>query len=123
MSNKAEDGTQALRMCEWYEHGRRYVAEYETLGDGFGFGVTEDWSSGAGLTENHMLTRPDGTPLPGIERLQRFDLKVGPDNVCRMGDYDAWETELDEQRDHDRFDGELRALGALDDSESVFGRN
>lgn len=122
MSNRAENDIQVLHMCEWYERGRRYVAKYETLGDGSGFGVTEDWSTGTGITENHMLTRPDGTPLPGIERFQRFDLKVGPDNGCRMGDCDAWETELDEQRDRDRFDDELRALGTLDDGESVFGR-
>lgn len=116
-----EDGTLVLHMCEWYEHGRRYVAEYEQLGDGSGFAVTQDWSTGVEIRENHMLTRPDGTLLPGIERFRRHDIEIGPNDGCRMDDYGAWEKELRIQREHDRFDGALRALGVLDSKESVFG--
>ena len=37
-------------------------------------------------------------------------------------DYEIWERELREQAERDRFDGELRSLGALGDGESIFGR-
>lgn len=71
---------------------------------------------------NHPLTRPDGTVMPGISRLRRFDWKVGPDEGLHTDDYEIWERELREQAERDRFDGELRSLGALGDGESIFGR-
>lgn len=71
---------------------------------------------------NHPLTRPDGTVMPGISRLRRFDWKVGPDEGLHADDYEIWERELREQAERDRFDGELRSLGALGDGESIFGR-
>lgn len=54
MYEEHEDGSFTLHMCEWYEQGRRLVGEYETLGDGSGFAVTDEWpaccprSSGSG---------------------------------------------------------------------------
>ena len=39
-----------------------------------------------------------------------------------FADYEIWERELREQAERDRFDGELRSLGALGDGESIFGR-
>lgn len=122
MNGKREDGSTVLHLCEWYENGRRYVAQFETLADGSGFAVTDDWSTGEELYVNHALTRPDGTTMPGIERLRFFDLVLGPHDGCRRDDYTAWEMEVDEQIEHDRFDCELRALGVLDDGETVFGR-
>lgn len=44
MYEEHEDGSFTLHMCEWYEQGRRLVGEYETLGDGSGFAVTDDWN-------------------------------------------------------------------------------
>ena len=43
MYEEHEDGSFTLHMCEWYEQGRRLVGEYETLGDGSGFAVTDEW--------------------------------------------------------------------------------
>ena len=92
MYEEHEDGSFTLHMCEWYEQGRRLVGEYETLGDGSGFAVTDEWPAG---------------------------LKVV---VMSADDYEIWERELREQAERDRFDGELRSLGALGDGESIFGR-
>ena len=97
MYEEHEDGSFTLHMCEWYEQGRRLVGEYETLGDGSGFAVTDEWPAGLKVVVNHPLSRPDGTVMPGISRLRRFDWKVGPDEG-------------------------LRSLGALGDGESIFGR-
>ena len=80
------------------------------------------WSTGSKVVVNHPLTRPDGTVMPGISRLRRFDWRVGPDGGLCADDYEIWERELREQAEHDRFDGELRSLGALGDGESIFGR-
>lgn len=114
MYEEHEDGS-TLHMCEWYEQGRRLVGEYETLGDGSGFAVTDEWPAGLKVVVNHPLTRPDGTVMPGISRLRRFDWKVGPDEGLHADDYEIWERELREQAEHDRFDGELRSLGVLGD--------
>lgn len=122
MYEEHEDGSFTLHMCEWYEQGRRLVGEYETLGDGSGFAVTDEWPAGLKVVVNHPLTRPDGTVMPGISRLRRFDWKVGPDEGLHADDYEIWERELREQAERDRFDGELRSLGALGDGESIFGR-
>lgn len=78
MYEEHEDGSFTLHMCEWYEQGRRLVGEYETLGDGSGFAVTDEWSTCSKVVVNHPLTRPDGTVMPGISRLRRFDWRVGP---------------------------------------------
>ena len=112
MYEEHEDGSFTLHMCEWYEQGRRLVGEYETLGDGSGFAVTAAWPAGLQV----------GTVMPGISRLRRFDWKVGPDEGLHADDYEIWERELREQAERDRFDGELRSLGALGDGESIFGR-
>ena len=122
MHEEHEDGSFTLHMCEWYEQGRRLVGEYETLADGSGFAVTDEWPAGLKVVVNHQLTRPDGTVMPGISRLRRFDWKVGPDEGLHADDYEIWERELREQAERDRFDGELRSLGALGDGESIFGR-
>lgn len=82
MYEEHEDGSFTLHMCEWYEQGRRLVGEYETLGDGSGFAVTDEWPAGLKVVVNHPLTRPDGTVMPGISRLRRFDWKVGPTRGC-----------------------------------------
>lgn len=82
MYEEHEDGSFTLHMCEWYEQGRRLVGEYETLGDGSGFAVTDEWSTCSKVVVNHPLTRPDGTVMPGISRLRRFDWRVGPDGGC-----------------------------------------
>ena len=66
MYEEHEDGSFTLHMCEWYEQGRRLVGEYETLGDGSGFAVTDEWPAGLKVVVNHPLTRPDGTVMPGI---------------------------------------------------------
>lgn len=79
MYEEHEDGSFTLHMCEWYEQGRRLVGEYETLADGSGFAVTDEWPAGLKVVVNHPLTRPDGTVMPGISRLRRFDWRVGPD--------------------------------------------
>ena len=120
MYEEHEDGSFTLHMCEWYEQGRRLVGEYETLGDGSGFAVTDEWPAGLKVVVNHPLTRPDGTVMPGISRLRRFDWKVGPDEGLHADDYEIWERELREQAERDRFDGELRSLGALGDGESIW---
>lgn len=120
MYEEHEDGSFTLHMCEWYEQGRRLVGEYETLGDGSGFAVTDEWPAGLKVVVNHPLTRPDGTVMPGISRLRRFDWRVGPDEGLCADDYEIWERELREQAEHDRFDGELRSLGVLGDGESIF---
>lgn len=70
MYEEHEDGSFTLHMCEWYEQGRRLVGEYETLGDGSGFAVTDEWSTCSKVVVNHPLTRPDGTVMPGISRLR-----------------------------------------------------
>lgn len=123
MYEEHEDGSFTLHMCEWYEQGRRLVGEYETLADGSGFAATDEWPAGLKVVVNHQLTRPDGTVMPGISRLRRFDWKVGPDEGLHADDYEIWERELREQAERDRFDGELRSLGALGDGESIFGRH
>lgn len=120
MYEEHEDGSFTLHMCEWYEQGRRLVGEYETLADGSGFAVTDEWSTCSKVVVNHPLTRPDGTVMPGISRLRRFDWRVGPDGGLCADDYEIWERELHEQAEHDRFDGELRSLGVLGDGESIF---
>lgn len=89
MYEEHEDGSFTLHMCEWYEQGRRLVGEYETLGDGSGFAVTDEWSTCSKVVVNHPLTRPDGTVMPGISRLRRFDWKVGPDEGLHADDYDS----------------------------------
>ncbi len=122
MYEEHEDGSFTLHLCEWYEQGRRLVGEYETLADGSGFAVTDEWSTGLKVVVNHPLTRPDGTVMPGVSRLRRFDWRVGPDEGLHADDYEIWERELREQAERDRFDGELRSLGALGDGESIFGR-
>ena len=96
MYEEHEDGSFTLHMCEWYEQGRRLVGEYETLGDGSGFAVTDEWSTCSKVVVNHPLTRPDGTVMPGISRLRRFDWKVGPDEGLHADDYEIWERELRE---------------------------
>ena len=90
MYEEHEDGSFTLHMCEWYEQGRRLVGEYETLGDGSGFAVTDEWPAGLKVVVNHPLTRPDGTVMPGISRLRRFDWKVGPDEGLHADDYEIW---------------------------------
>ena len=101
MYEEHEDGSFTLHMCEWYEQGRRLVGEYETLGDGSGFAVTDEWSTCSKVVVNHPLTRPDGTVMPGISRLRRFDWKVGPDEGLHADDYEIWERELHKaQGDH-----------------------
>lgn len=90
MYEEHEDGSFTLHMCEWYEQGRRLVGEYETLGDGSGFAVTDEWSTCSKVVVNHPLTRPDGTVMPGISRLRRFDWKVGPDEGLHADDYEIW---------------------------------
>lgn len=70
MYEEHEDGSFTLHMCEWYEQGRRLVGEYETLGDGSGFAVTDEWPAGLKVVVNHPLTRPDGT---GICKLTELD--------------------------------------------------
>ena len=82
MYEEHEDGSFTLHMCEWYEQGRRLVGEYETLADGSGFAVTDEWPAGLKVVVNHPLTRPDGTVMPGISRLRRFDWKSGPTRGC-----------------------------------------
>ena len=62
--------------------------EYETLADGSGFAVTDEWSTCSKVVVNHPLTRPDGTVMPGISRLRRFDWKVGPDEGLHADDYE-----------------------------------
>ena len=69
MYEEHEDGSFTLHMCEWYEQGRRLVGEYETLADGSGFAVTDEWPAGLKVVVNHQLTRPDGTVMPGISRI------------------------------------------------------
>lgn len=120
MYEEHEDGSFTLHMCEWYEQGRRLVGEYETLADGSGFAVTDEWSTGGKVVVNHPLTRPDGTVMPGVSRTRQR--MVGPEEGLRADDYEIWERELREQTEHDRFDGELRSLGALGDGESIFDR-
>ena len=88
MYEEHEDGSFTLHMCEWYEQGRRLVGEYETLGDGSGFAVTDEWSTCSKVVINHPLTRPDGTVMPGISRLRRFDWRVGPDGGLCADDYE-----------------------------------
>ncbi|MBT1171758.1 hypothetical protein [Bifidobacterium sp. SO4] len=122
MNGKRGDEPKVLHLCEWYEDGRRYVAQFETLADGSMFAVTDDWSTGEELYVNHALARPDGTAMPGIERLRFFDLPLSHNGCCRRDDYTAWEIEVNEQIEHDRFDDELRALGVLDDGDTIFGR-
>lgn len=109
MYEEHEDGSFTLHLCEWYEQGRRLVGKYETLADGSGFAVTDEWSTGGKVVVNHPLTRPDGTVMPGVSRLRRFDWRVGPEEGLRADDYEIWERELREQTEHDRFDGELRS--------------
>ena len=82
MYEEHEDGSFTLHMCEWYEQGRRLVGEYETLGDGSGFAVTDEWSTCSKVVVNHPLTRPDGTVMPGISRLRRFDWRLVPTEGC-----------------------------------------
>ena len=106
MYEEHEDGSFTLHLCEWYEQGRRLVGEYETLGDGSGFAVTDEWPAGLKVVVNHPLTRPDGTVMPGVSRLRRFDWKVGPDEGLHADDYEIWERELREQAERDRFDGQ-----------------
>ena len=53
MYEEHEDGSFTLHMCEWYEQGRRLVGEYETLGDGSGFAVTDEWSTCSKVVVNH----------------------------------------------------------------------
>lgn len=91
MYEEHEDGSFTLHMCEWYEQGRRLVGEYETLADGSGFAVTDEWSTCSKVVVNHPLTRPDGTVMPGISRLRRFDWRVGPDGGLCADDYEIWE--------------------------------
>ena len=87
MYEEHEDGSFTLHLCEWYEQGRRLVGEYETLADGSGFAVTDEWSTCSKVVVNHPLTRPDGTVMPGISRLRRFDWRVGPDGgLCADAD-------------------------------------
>ena len=110
------DDEMVIHLCEWYEHGERFVGVYETLGDGSGFVVT----GGLGRKAvNHQLTRPDGTPLPGIERLRFHDLDTR-NAVCVRDGEAAREKERVERIEHERMDRELRALGVLDDGESLF---
>ena len=90
MYEEHEDGSFTLHMCEWYEQGRRLVGEYETLADGSGFAVTDEWPAGLKVVVNHPLTRPDGTVMPGISRLRRFDWRVGPEEGLRADDYEIW---------------------------------
>ena len=111
MYEEHEDGSFTLHMCEWYEQGRRLVGEYETLADGSGFAVTDEWPAGLKVVVNHPLTRPDGTVMPGVSRLRRFDWKVGPDEGLHADDYEIWERELREQAERDRFDGDLFTAG------------
>lgn len=92
--------------------------EYETLADGSGFAVTDEWSTGGKVVVNHPLTRPDGTVMPGISRLRRFDWKVGPDEGLHADDYEIWERELREQAERDRFDGELPSPSASRSSDT-----
>ncbi len=94
MYEEHEDGSFTLHLCEWYEQGRRLVGEYETLADGSGFAVTDEWPTCSKVVVNHPLTRPDGTVMPGISRLRRFDWKVGPDEGLHADDYEIWEREL-----------------------------
>ena len=101
MYEEHEDGSFTLHLCEWYEQGRRLVGEYETLGDGSGFAVTDEWPAGLKVVVNHPLTRPDGTVMPGVSRLRRFDWKVGPDEGLHADDYEIWERELREQAERD----------------------
>lgn len=82
MYEEHEDGSFTLHMCEWYEQGRRLVGEYETLADGSGFAVTDEWPAGLKVVVNHPLTRPDGTVMPGISRLRRFDWGLVPTEGC-----------------------------------------
>ena len=118
MYEEHEDGSFTLHMCEWYEQGRRLVGEYETLGDGSGFAVTDEWSTCSKVVVNHPLTRPDGTVMPGISRLRRFDWKVGPDEGLHADDYEIWERELREQAERDR-DEPVPAVRAGADADDV----
>ena len=86
MYEEHEDGSFTLHMCEWYEQGRRLVGEYETLGDGSGFAVTDEWSTCSKVVVNHPLTRPDGTVMPGISRLRPVRRRAAiPGSVGRRG--------------------------------------
>lgn len=63
MYEEHEDGSFTLHMCEWYEQGRRLVGEYETLGDGSGFAVTDEWPAGLVVPEflrTLVFARPRG---------------------------------------------------------------
>ena len=53
MYEEHEDGSFTLHLCEWYEQGRRLVGEYETLADGSGFAVTDEWSTCSKVVVNH----------------------------------------------------------------------
>ena len=44
--------------------------EYETLADGSGFAITDEWSTGSKVVVNHPVTRPDGTIMPRVSRLR-----------------------------------------------------
>lgn len=81
MYEEHEDGSFTLHMCEWYEQGRRLVGEYETLGDGSGFAVTDEWPAGLKVVVNHPLTRPDGTVMPGISRLRSLGALVDGESI------------------------------------------
>ena len=83
MYEEHEDGSFTLHMCEWYEQGRRLVGEYETLGDGSGFAVTDEWPAGLKVVVNHPLTRPDGTVMPGISRCDASTGRSGPTRAAR----------------------------------------
>lgn len=85
MYEEHEDGSFTLHLCEWYEQGRRLVGEYETLADGSGFAVTDEWSTCSKVVVNHPLTRPDGTVMPGISRLRRptRSRRTGSGGPCR----------------------------------------
>ena len=60
MYEEHEDGSFTLHMCEWYEQGRRLVGEYETLADGSGFAVTDEWPAGLGR-HRHARHQPAAT--------------------------------------------------------------
>lgn len=53
MYEEHEDGSFTLHLCEWYEQGRKLVGEYETLADGSGFAVTDEWSTCSKVVVNH----------------------------------------------------------------------
>ena len=65
MYEEHEDGSFTLHMCEWYEQGRRLVGEYETLGDGSGFAVTDEWSTAiSGRISRPICAGSTRTPTP-----------------------------------------------------------